>query len=111
MARPIPVTLDDMALAEAQAAGLDWKSVLFNDRFRLVADLTGDGAFTISDVWAWFKWIYFAPGDLASILLLDTGLGNFLEMSVDTLSGLGSGVFSLFFWLLMFAFYAGAIDG
>lgn len=88
-----------------------WKQAIFDDRFRLVADLTGDGAFTISDVWAWFKWIYFAPGDLVAILFLDTGPGNFLEMTVDSLSGIGSGVFSLLVWLLLFSFYMGALDG
>jgi len=87
------------------------KQVLLDDRFRFVADLTGDGLFTISDVWAWFKWVYYAPGDLIAILLLDTSLGNFLELSSDSLSGLGSGVASLLLWLLLLGFFAAALDG
>lgn len=88
-----------------------WKQAILDDRFRFVADLTGDGLFTISDVSAWFGWVYFAPGDLVSILVLDTGLGNFFEISADSIGGLGSGVFSFFAWSMLFMWIAEALEG
>ena len=85
-----------------------WKHAILENRFRFVADLNGDGVFTVSDVGAWFNWVYFAPGDSIAILLLNSGLGNFLEISTDSINGLGSGVFSFFAWWMLFAVLANA---
>jgi hypothetical protein len=29
--------------------------------WQFAADMNGDGVVTISDVWLWFKWLYFYP--------------------------------------------------
>lgn len=80
-------------------------------RFSFIADMNADGAFTISDIWEWFKWVYFAPGDLIAIFLLDTSIGNFLEVSWESLSGTGSGVVSLVLWLFLLGILLVALDG
>ena len=80
-------------------------------RFSFVMDMNADGVFTISDLWEWFKWLYFAPGDLAAIFLMNTSLGNFLEVNFNTLSGVSSGIFSFFAWLVLFLWAVSALDG
>lgn len=80
-------------------------------RFNFVTDMNADGVFTISDMWEWFKWAYFAPGDLAAILLMNTSFGNFLEINHDSLSGGNSGVFSFIVWLFLWAWAAIALEG
>lgn len=82
----------------------------FDERFRFVADLNGDGIFTVSDVIAWFKWIYFAPGDFVLLHLLNTGFGRFFEISVQWINGWISGIFSFFAWMLVLLL-AAALDG
>lgn len=70
-----------------------------------VADMNGDGAVTISDVWLWFKWLYFYPGDgfLFATEKWAPKLAQFFELSVATYSGGFSGVMSFFVWLFVLA--------
>jgi hypothetical protein len=42
----------------------------WNIRWKIAWDMNGDGMVTISDVWLWLKWIFFAPGDLLLLLLM-----------------------------------------
>ena len=86
------------------------RQALFDLRFTFVADMNADGAFTISDIWEWFKWLYFAPGDLAAIALMNTSLGNFLEISTDTLGSGSSGVISFILWAVLLFGVADALE-
>lgn len=70
-----------------------------------VADMNFDGAVTITDLWLWFKWLYFMPGDVVVSMVGPIGLGRFLEMTPDSsLGGLGSGVMSFLAWTLLITF-------
>ena len=64
-------------------------------------DLTGDGAFTISDVQGWMKFVFFLPGDAGICLTYTTAFGRFLELSPLSLFGWGSGIFSGLAWFLL----------
>lgn len=92
-----------MRLSEASTA-------LLAERFRLVADMNRDGAFTISDIWAWFKFAFFAPGDLVVGLLYGTAVGRFLEIDPGSLSGGGSGFLSFFVWMLVWLVIASELE-
>ena len=89
------------AIAEQQlrqAADIAW-----NLRWHLAQDMNGDGATTISDVWLWFKYIFFAPGDWLFLIIMTkaTGLALFLEMSPQMLYGGLSGTLSAIVWLVI----------
>ena len=46
------------------------------------SDMNWDGIVTIPDVWLWFKWIYFLPGDGALWLIMQNqGLARFFQLS------------------------------
>lgn len=65
-----------------------------------IADMNGDGAVSISDVWLWMKWLYFYPGDLGVAALLSMpNVSAFFEMSTDSYGGTFSGVASAVIWL------------
>lgn len=49
-------------------------------RWYLTSDPNADGLFTISDVWLWIKWFYFAPGDILIYVATQVGLGTFFEL-------------------------------
>ena len=83
---------------------------ILDHRFKIVFDLNGDGAFTISDVWEWVKWIYFAPGDYLIIQLLNaevehTAVGRFFELSSVSIGGIASGAFSAVVLLIAFVIW------
>jgi hypothetical protein len=73
---------------------LDW-------RLQVRSDMNLDGVVTISDAWLWAKWAYFLPGDMFALVLLGTPVGNFLEINITSLEGIGSGVLSFFFWFVL----------
>lgn len=67
-----------------------------------------DGVVTISDVWLWFKWLYFYPGDVVlEVILKIPGLATFLEVSDASFGGSASGIMSApvwgFVWLMIWA--------
>lgn len=66
-----------------------------------VADMNGDEAVSISDVWLWFKWLYFMPGDLVVAMIGPTALGRFLELTTFSYGNAGSGVLSFILWMLV----------
>ena len=72
----------------------------WNVRWQIALDMNGDGLVTISDMWLWLKWIFFAPGDLLLLLLMKywTPIALFLEISPKDLSGFFSGLISSFVW-------------
>jgi hypothetical protein len=65
--------------------------------------MNGDGMVTISDVWLWLKWIFFAPGDFLLLVLMKygTSVALFLEITPANISGVLSGVISAFVWFVM----------
>ena len=74
------------------------------------SDANGDGLFTISDVWLHFKNVFFATGDIVSLWIADTGLGEFFEINTqERLEGLSFGI-SLLCWLVLFGGFLGAAE-
>jgi hypothetical protein len=72
--------------------------------WKFLADMNYDGLVTISDVWLWFKWLFFYPGDfiiLYTIKIL-APLATFFEISTDNYGGWLSGILSIISWLIIF---------
>jgi hypothetical protein len=76
------------------------------------ADMNGDGAVTISDVWLWFKWLYFYPGDglLYAVMSGAPKIAYFFELSSVSYGGGFSGVVSFFAWLIVLGVLGAAAD-
>ena len=66
------------------------------------ADMNGDGVVTITDVWLWFKWLYFMPGDFLVAVVGPTALGRFLELTTSSYGSFGSGFLSFILWMTLF---------
>lgn len=71
-------------------------------RWQLEFDMNHDGAITISDVWAWLMWLYFAPGDF---IILGTvkyfpALAKFFEIDASMTYGRLSFCLSTILYLL-----------
>ncbi len=75
------------------------------DRWQFAWDQNGDGVFTISDVSALIKWLFFFPGDGLIYLALEEtpGLARFLELAPDLYGSWLSGIISGVFWLVVVA--------
>lgn len=58
------------------------------------------GSITISDVWLWFKWLFFYPGDGVVYLLVNQlpEVAKFLEIGQDNYGGILSGIISFLVW-------------
>lgn len=71
--------------------------------WEFTADMNGDLAVTISDVWLWIKWLYFYPGDslVATILKGLPSVAAFFEMSESSYGGAFAGIVSIPLWFLM----------
>lgn len=76
------------------------------------ADMNGDGAITISDVWLWIKWLYFYPGDGLHYALMHglPKLAEFFEVSSASYGGGFSGVVSFFAWLCIWAALGASVE-
>lgn len=74
--------------------------------WQFVADMTGDGAITVSDLSLWLQWLYFYPGDGLLYVLMRwlPGVSSFLELSFKNFGGILSGVVSAIFWFLLLAY-------
>ncbi len=72
--------------------------------WKFVPDINYDGVVTISDVWLWFKWLFFYPGDgLIYLMITKTPkVAQFLEISYKNYGGILSGVISFFSWIIFF---------
>jgi len=72
-----------------------------------MADMNHSGSVTISDVWLWFKWLYFYPGD-GFIYVMVSGLpsvANFFEITYGDHGGTLSKIISFLFWMIIFVGY------
>ncbi len=75
---------------------------LLDRRLQVRSDMNLDGVVSVSDVGLWLEWLYFLPGDLAVLALLGTPVGDFLEITLGSMQGIGSGVLSFCVWLVVF---------
>lgn len=71
-------------------------------QWSFVADMNYSGSITISDVWLWFKWLYFYPGDGFIYFLINgvSDIGRFLEITYSDYGGMLSGVVSFIVWVV-----------
>lgn len=71
-----------------------------------VTDMNHSGAATISDVWLWFKWLFFYPGDMFihSFIKDYPGIAQFFEVTYDDYGGVISGMVSVVAWSVFAAF-------
>jgi len=83
------------------------KASMYDRQWAFVADMNYSGAVTISDVWLWFKWLYFYPGDglLYSIINGAPPIATFFEITFNSYSGFFSGFVSFFCWLFVLAMF------
>lgn len=72
-------------------------------QWAFVRDMNRDGLITISDVWLWFEWLLYYPGDcLVAWLILDApGVAQFLEVDQSFLGGRLSGFLSVALWYFL----------
>ena len=52
--------------------------------YKFKRDMTGDGLYTVSDLWAQIKWVFYFPGELVfgGFLKLMPGAARFFELSL-----------------------------
>jgi hypothetical protein len=74
---------------------------LLDRRLQVRSDMNLDGVVSVSDVGLWLEWFYFLPGDLAALALLDTPVGDFLEITLGSMHGWGSAVLSFCVWFVV----------
>ena len=78
-------------------------------RWQIRLDQNLDGVFSVSDVWLWIKWLYFAPGDaIIFVLSRIESTRTFFELSPDSYGNWFSAVvgtpFALFAIVTIWAF-------
>jgi len=69
-----------------------------------------DGLVTVSDLWLWVKWAFYAPGDciLLGVMLQMPQVAKFLEVSTLMLYGWWSFAISLWVWYVIITGTLGA---
>jgi hypothetical protein len=83
--------------------GRDNMKEAWDARWTIVADANGDGKVSVSDVWLWFQYVFFAPGDLIILWIMGLPkLASFFEIGSDNLSGWGSGFISTLIWVAIY---------
>ena len=81
-------------------------------RFRFVADMNGDLAFTVSDVWALIQRAWLLPSNgLVAMLHENERVASFLEIDCITGQGVGGVLFSLVCWFVALVAVAGIVEG
>ena len=77
-----------------------------------IADMDHNYSITISDVWLWFQWLYFYPGDAFIYFIINkvTPLSNFFEITYNNYGGFLSGFISFIFWILALLIIANKND-
>lgn len=81
-------------------------------QWKFAADMNQSGSITISDIWLWFQWLYFYPGDGVVYFLIykASSIGAFLEMTPDSYGGVFSGIISFVVWCLVLTIFALGTD-
>lgn len=75
-------------------------------QWRFVADMSGDGIVSLSDLPYWGTWLFYLPGDAFIALFGTTRVGQFLELSPASFGGSTSAALSVALWLLALAVVA-----
>lgn len=72
-------------------------------QWSFVSDMNHSGSITISDVWLWFEWLYFYPGDGLIYFLMNKApeIGQFFEITHSSYGGILSGIVSFVFWIFL----------
>jgi hypothetical protein len=75
----------------------------WDERWRFVWDMNGDGVYTISDTLLVAKWLFFAPGDwfLLMVIRHAPDMGVYFEITPKDLYGFGSGAISILCWMFV----------
>lgn len=69
-------------------------------QWRFVADMSGDGIVSLSDLPHWGHWLFYLPGDAFIALFGATRVGTFLELTPASFGGSTSAALSVALWLL-----------
>src|SRR5262245_37854027 len=72
-------------------------------QWSFVADMTGNGTVTVSDLWLWIEWLYFLPGDGLIYLVMRylPALARFLELVPARFGGPLSLFISFGLWIVV----------
>ena len=79
-------------------------------RLFIAKDMNCDSAFIVSDIWPLFEWVFFLPGDLLVLALMEElpEVATFLELTpAESFGGSLSGVVSFLAWAFVLCFVAG----
>lgn len=81
-------------------------------QWSFLTDMNHSGSVTISDVWLWFKWLYFYPGDSLVYFLVNKvpEIGQFFEVSYASYGGVLSGVASFIVWIIAIGILGAIMD-
>lgn len=80
-----------------------------NWRWHLYADANGDGVISVSDVWLWIKWFYFAPGDAIIYAIAHTPAATFFELGPQSYGNWFSSVVGVPFLLIACLILVGCV--
>jgi hypothetical protein len=71
-------------------------------RWAFVADMTGNGTVTVSDLWLWIQWLYFWPGDalIYGVMKYAPDVARFLEFTPTKFGGPLSLFLSFGLWIV-----------
>ncbi len=66
-------------------------------------DMTGDGIYTVSDIIAQLKWLFYLPGNLFMTGIIEgmPRLGQFFELSLKDCLGITSSIVSVLSWSMI----------
>ncbi len=81
-------------------------------QWAFVADMNFSGSITISDVWLWFKWLYFYSGDGFVYFLINEipDIGHFFEITYSSYGGVLSGIVSFFVCSIVLVILGAILD-
>ena len=63
----------------------------------------------VKDVWPWFLWLYFLPGDFFIAALDGTAFGRFFDLEKVPMGGWISGIISFILWYMIISLVADLI--
>ena len=74
----------------------------WDNRWYFSSDMNQDGLFTIADIGLMLKYVFFAPGDflILAILRVSPEFSQFFEMSLASVDGWLSIIFTFFLWTM-----------
>ncbi len=80
-------------------------------QWSFVADMNYSDSITISDVWLWFKWLYFYPGDGLFYFMIHKKppIAVFFEITFNSYGGLFSGIVSFICWFILLTIWLVAV--